>query len=62
LPPANSVIFLPFATMIFDAYLAKSAASFLARLRLAGTTSLASIPWASMNLDARVQEVQPLRW
>jgi hypothetical protein len=62
LPPANSVTCLPLATMTFEASFARPAASFLPSLRLAGTTSLASIPLASRNLDARVQDVQPFRW
>jgi hypothetical protein len=61
LPPANSVTFLPLATMTFDACFASPAASFCASLRLAGTISFASIPLASRNLDARAQDVQPFR-
>jgi hypothetical protein len=41
--------------------LAISAASFLPSFLLAETTSLGSIEFASKNLDARVQDVQPLR-
>jgi hypothetical protein len=37
------------------------AASVRPSLRLAGTISLAVIAFASKNLDARVQDVQPLR-
>ena len=57
----NSLIFLPLATINFDAALAISAASFLPSFLLAETTSLGSIEFASKNLDARVQDVQPLR-
>jgi hypothetical protein len=58
----HSSTFLPLATMTFDAALASAAASDLPSLRLAGTTSFASMPLASRNLDALVQDVQPLRW
>ncbi len=53
--------FLPFATITTEARLAISAASLRASSRLAKVTSLASNPFASGNLDARVRDVQPLR-
>ena len=40
----------------------KAAASFAPSFLLAETISFASILWSSKNLDARVQDVQPLRW
>ena len=61
-PGLNSLIFLPFATITFEAAFAISAASLRPSFRLAGTVSFGSIPLASRNLDARVQDVQPLRW
>jgi hypothetical protein len=48
--------------MILPAALAIPAASLRDSFWLAGTISFASIPLASRNLDARVQDVQPLRW
>jgi hypothetical protein len=57
----NALTFTPLATNTAEARLAISAASFRPNLRLARTVSFASIPFASRNLDARVQEVQPLR-
>lgn len=61
-PGLNSLTFLPFATMTLLAALAIAAASLRASLRLAGMVSALSIPCASRNLDALVQDVQPLRW
>jgi hypothetical protein len=55
-------IFLPFATMTFDAVLASAAASLRPSFALAEIVSLGSMPCASRNLDALVQLVQPLRW
>lgn len=57
----NSLTFFPLATISFDDSLASAAASERPSLRLAGTISFGSIPLASRNLDARVQDVQPLR-
>lgn len=57
----NSLTFLPFATIIFEAAFAISVASFLLSFLLAETTSFGWIEFASKNLDARVQDVQPLR-
>jgi hypothetical protein len=63
LPPGlNTSSFFPFATITCEAAFASFAASVFPSLRLAGTTSLGSIPCASRNLDAFVQLVQPLRW
>jgi hypothetical protein len=45
-----------------EAFLAISLASLRESFALAETTSFASIPLASRNSDARVQDVQPLRW
>jgi len=39
-----------------------AAASFRPSFVLALTVCLASIAFASRNLEARVQDVQPLRW
>jgi hypothetical protein len=50
------------ATITRFASRAIAAASGLPSLRLAGIVSFASMPLASRNLDARVQDVQPLRW
>ncbi len=62
LPPGlNSLIFFPLATITRLASFARSEASFLPSFLLAGIVSFASIPFASKNLDARVQDVQPLR-
>jgi hypothetical protein len=60
--PFHSSTFLPLATISFDAAFASAAASLRASLRLAGIVSAASMPLASRNLDALVQDVQPLRW
>jgi len=62
--PAGSkrVTFLPFETMTSWALRAREPASLRLSLRLAGTVSAGSIFLASRNLDARVQDVQPLRW
>ena len=60
-PGENSLTFLPFETMTRLAFFAMPAASLRLSLRLAGTSSRASMPFASRNLDARVQDVQPLR-
>jgi hypothetical protein len=63
LPPGlNSLTFLPLATITTDAARASAAASERPSLRLAETVSPTSMLLASRNLDARVQEVQPLRW
>jgi hypothetical protein len=63
LPPGlKTSSFFPFATITSDAAFASFAASAFPSLRLAGTTSLGSIPFASRNLDAFAQVVQPLRW
>jgi hypothetical protein len=63
LPPGEKVsTFLPLATTTLLAPFARLAASLRPSLREAGTTSRASMPLASRNLDARVQDVQPLRW
>jgi hypothetical protein len=48
------------ATTTRLAFFAMLAASLRDSLRLAG--SFGSIPLASRNSDARVQDVQPLRW
>ena len=61
-PPGKDETFFPLATITFDAALMSSAASRRPSLLEAGITSLASIPFASMNLDAFPQLVQPLRW
>ena len=58
----NSLTFLPFETISFEAVFAMSEASFLPSFLFAETISFGSIPLASRNLDARVQDVQPLRW
>ena len=57
----NSLTFLPFATINLDTDLSSARASVACSLRLAGTASLISILFASKNLDAFVQVVQPLR-
>jgi hypothetical protein len=59
--PFHSLTFLPLATISFDASLAIAVASFLPSFWLAETVSFGSIELASRNLDARVQDVQPLR-
>jgi hypothetical protein len=61
-PGLNSVIFFPLATTTVVAALARAAASLRPSFLLARTTSFASMSFASRNLDARVQDVQPLRW
>ncbi len=58
----HSSTFLPFETITFDAAFASAEASLRPSFRLAGMVSRGSMPLASRNLDARVQEVQPLRW
>ena len=57
----NSLTFLPFATINLDTDLSSSRASDACSLRLAGMVSPTSILFASKNLDAFVQVVQPLR-
>ena len=57
----NSSSFLPLATISFDDALAIAAASERPSFLLADTLSRGSIPLASRNLDARWQDVQPLR-
>jgi hypothetical protein len=61
-PVENSSSFFPLATISLDDALAIAAASLRPSFRLALTSSFGSIPLASRNLDARVQDVQPLRW
>ena len=61
-PGANSVTFLPLATMSFDAPFASAVASERPSFLLAETICCGSIFFASRNLDAFVQDVQPLRW
>jgi hypothetical protein len=61
-PGENSLTFFPLATTTRLAFFAMPAASLRDSLRLAGTISFGSIPLASRNSDARVQDVQPLRW
>jgi hypothetical protein len=60
-PGRNSETFFPLATITSEAAFARDAASLRASFRLARIVSLASIPFASRNLDARVQDVQPFR-
>ena len=57
----NSLTFLPFATISLDTDLSSPRASEACSLRLAGIDSLISILFASKNLDAFVQVVQPFR-
>ena len=61
-PGANSVTFLPLETMTFEACFASAAASDRPSFLLAETISFGLIFLASRNLDAFVQDVQPLRW
>ena len=53
--------FFPFATITFDAAFASFAASLRPSFALADWLCFGSIPFASRNLDARVQDVQPFR-
>ena len=55
----NSLIFLPLATISFDAGFNKARASGSVSFLLAGVLSRISTLPASRNLDARVQLVQP---
>lgn len=61
LPTVNSVTFLPLATISFEAPFSSAFASSACSFRLAGTVSDISMSFASRNLDARPQLVQPLR-
>jgi len=61
-PAANSSIFLPFATISFDASLSSALASAFCSFLLAGTCSPIVILFAARNLAARIQLVHPLRW
>ena len=53
--------FLPLATITREAAFASALASWRESFALADCRSFGSIPWASRNLDARVQDVQPFR-
>ena len=57
----NSLTCLPFITISVVADCKRVLASSAWSFRLAGTVSLMAILLASKNLDARVQEVHPLR-
>jgi len=61
-PGLYSVTFVPFATTMRVADFAISAASVAPSFLLAETVSFDSMLWSSKNLDARVQDPQPLRW
>jgi hypothetical protein len=49
------------ATITREAAFASALASWRESFALADCRSFGSIPWASRNLDARVQDVQPFR-
>jgi hypothetical protein len=59
---ANVRTDFPLATITRFAAFASRAASALPSFRLAETVSVGTSFFASRNLDARVQLVQPLRW
>ena len=59
--PENSTTFLPLATVSLLAFFSSFNASSLCSFLLAGTVSAISILLASINLEAFVQLVQPLR-